>query len=210
MNASPSYKYLSIQGKRYIVTKGPPVYGELTKDGWRQWDSSSSKLGSILSQNIEVGLCPNVKVLYLGAANGTTVSHVADIASIVYAVEFSPQPMRDLLNVSRSRTNIIPLLKDARRPETYSHIVESNLDLLIQDVATRGQVKTAIDNKKFLSSTGKLFLVIKARSETATAPPDAVFKQSLEQLSKEYNILLTQKLTSDHKDHLAILAEPLP
>ena len=118
--------------------------------------------------------------------------------------------MRDLLNVSRSRTNIIPLLKDARRPETYSHIVESNLDLLIQDVATRGQVKTAIDNKKFLSSTGKLFLVIKARSETATAPPDAVFKQSLEQLSKEYNILLTQKLTSDHKDHLAILAEPLP
>ena len=167
-------------------------------------------MGSILSQNIEVGLCPNVKVLYLGAANGTTVSHVADIASIVYAVEFSPQPMRDLLNVSRSRTNIIPLLKDARRPETYSHIVESNLDLLIQDVATRGQVKTAIDNKKFLSSTGKLFLVIKARSETATAPPDAVFKQSLEQLSKEYNILLTQKLTSDHKDHLAILAEPLP
>ena len=210
MTSFVDYQYLNIRGKTHLVTKGPPVYGESTKNGWRAWDSTRSKLGSVITQDIDVGLSKNVKVLYLGAANGTTVSHVADVASIVYAVEFSPQPMRDLLNVTRSRTNIIPLLKDARRPETYSHVVESNLDLLIQDVATRGQVKIALENKRFLSPTGKLFLVIKARSENVVTHPDLIFKSSIEDLSQEYAILKTKKLTSHHKDHLAIVAEPLP
>ena len=210
MTKSESYQYLDIRGKTHLVTKGLPIYGEQTKSGWRAWDPTRSKLGSVLAQDVDVGLSKNAKVLYLGAANGTTVSHVADVASIVYAVEFSPQPMRDLLNVARSRTNIIPLLKDARHPQTYSHIVESNLDLIIQDVATRGQVKIALDNKEFLSPTGKLFLVIKARSENVVTPPELIFKSSIEDLSKSYAILQTQKLTSHHKDHMAIVAEPLP
>jgi len=33
-------------------------------------------------------------VLYLGAASGTTVSHVADFAGPTYAVEFAPRPAR--------------------------------------------------------------------------------------------------------------------
>ena len=210
MTKPESYQHLDIRGKTHLVTKGPPTYGEQTKNGWRVWDPARSKLGSVLTQDIDVGLSKNAKVLYLGAANGTTVSHVADVASIVYAVEFSPQPMRDLLNVARSRKNIIPLLKDARHPETYSHVVESNLDLIIQDVANRGQVKIALDNKKFLSPTGKLFLVIKARSENVVTPPELIFKSSIEELSQSYAILQTQKLTSHHKDHMAIVAEPLP
>ena len=210
MTNPESYQYLDIRGKTHLVTKGPPIYGEQTKNGWRVWDPTRSKLGSVLTQDIDVGLSKNAKVLYLGAANGTTASHVADVASIVYAVEFSPQPMRDLLNVARSRKNIIPLLKDARHPETYSHVVESNLDLIIQDVANRGQVKIALDNKKFLSPTGKLFLVIKARSENVVTPPELIFKSSIEELSQSYAILQTQKLTSHHKDHMAIVAEPLP
>ena len=42
-------------------------------------------------------------VLYLGAANGTTVSHVADYTEVVYAVEFAPQPMQDLLEVAHAQ-----------------------------------------------------------------------------------------------------------
>ena len=102
------------------------------------------------------------------------------------------------------------MLKDARHPQTYSHVVESNLDLIIQDVATRGQVKIALDNKEFLSPTGKLFLVIKARSENVDTAPELIFKSSIEDLSQSYAILQTQKLTSHHKDHMAIVAEPLP
>jgi len=46
---------------------------------------------------------PGAKVLYLGAASGTTVSHVSDVVGpegIVYAVEFSHRSGRDLVNMA--------------------------------------------------------------------------------------------------------------
>jgi len=47
---------------------------------------------------------PGSKVLYLGAASGTTVSHVSDIVGEhghVYAVEFSKRCGRDLVNLAK-------------------------------------------------------------------------------------------------------------
>ena len=49
---------------------------------------------------------PGARVLYLGAANGTTVSHVSDIVGptgFVYAVEFSKRSGRDLLEMAKLR-----------------------------------------------------------------------------------------------------------
>jgi len=62
---------------------------------------------------------PGSKVLYLGAASGTTVSHVSDVigpTGIVYAVEFSLRSGRDLVNMAKKRTNIVPIIADARMP----------------------------------------------------------------------------------------------
>ena len=45
-----------------------------------------------------------VKVLYLGAASGTSVSHVADVVGpegLVYAVEFSHRPGRELIGMAK-------------------------------------------------------------------------------------------------------------
>jgi fibrillarin-like rRNA methylase len=53
---------------------------------------------------------PGAKVLYLGAASGSSVSHVADIVGpegVVYAVEFSHRPGRDLIGMAKKRTNVI-------------------------------------------------------------------------------------------------------
>ena len=61
-------------------------------------------------------------MLYLGAASGTTVSHVSDIVGpegLVYAVEFSHRSGRDLINVAKKRTNVIPIIEDARHPHKY-------------------------------------------------------------------------------------------
>ena len=47
---------------------------------------------------------PGAKVLYLGAASGTTVSHVSDIVGPkgnVYAVEFSKRSGRDLIEMAK-------------------------------------------------------------------------------------------------------------
>lgn len=69
--------------------------------------------------NASASIRPGAKVLYLGAASGTSVSHVADIVGndgTVYAVEFSHRSGRDLINMATHRTNIIPIIEDARHP----------------------------------------------------------------------------------------------
>jgi fibrillarin-like pre-rRNA processing protein len=198
----------TVDGRARLVTRGEPVYGEPTVGEWRVWDARRSKLGAMLALGMETGMESDESVLYLGAASGTTVSHVADCCGPTYAVEFAPRPARDLLDVAESRENLFPLLKDARRPETYAHVVESGIDLLVQDVATRGQAAVALRNRPFLAADGRLLLVIKARSEDVTATPESVFDQARERLSEEYELLETRRLDRYHEDHLAVVARP--
>lgn len=75
---------------------------------------------------------PGSRVLYLGAASGTTVSHVSDLVGptgAVYAVEFSHRSGRDLVNVAKKRTNIVPIIEDARHPHKYRTCVHAWHDI---------------------------------------------------------------------------------
>jgi fibrillarin-like pre-rRNA processing protein len=198
----------TLAGSEGLATRGDPVYGEPTDGEWRRWDPGRSKLGAMLERGVDTGLDAGDGVLYLGAANGTTVGHVADFAGPTYAVEFAPRPTRDLLEVAEVRPNLFPLLKDARRPETYAHVVESGLDALIQDVATTGQARVANLNRRFLAADGRLLLALKARSEDVTRDPDDVFDDALEALEREYEVLETTRLTPFHDDHLGVVATP--
>ena len=191
-----------------IATEGSPVYGEPTADGWRKWEPGRSKLGAMLEMDVDTGLQSGDSVLYLGAANGTTVSHVADFAGPTYAVEFAPRPARDLVEVAASRPNLFPLLSDARRPQQYAHVVESDLDAIVQDVATRGQARVAKENAMFLADDGRLVAAIKARSEDVTADPEAVFESVRAELADSYEILDEIRLDPYHTDHLGIVARP--
>ena len=104
-----------------LVSEGEGnVYGERMLGGARVWDPFRSKLLPFTTRAPVIELLPGMRVLYLGAANGTTVSHVADYTEVVYAVEFAPRPMQDLLEVARRRKNIVPLMADASRPELYA------------------------------------------------------------------------------------------
>jgi rRNA 2'-O-methyltransferase fibrillarin len=130
------------KGKEHmLVTKnlvpGESVYGEKrisieggvegTKIEYRVWNPFRSKLAAgVLGGLDNIFIQPGKKVLYLGAASGTSVSHVADIVGpvrffsvltclcsflfqegVVYAVEFSPRSGRDLINMAKKRTNVI-------------------------------------------------------------------------------------------------------
>ena len=60
--------------------------------------------------------------LYLGAASGTTTSHVADLVGLtgrVYAIERSLRPFGRLLSLARRWPNLYPILADAREPRAY-------------------------------------------------------------------------------------------
>jgi fibrillarin-like pre-rRNA processing protein len=195
-------------GEEAFATRGEPVYGEPVADGWRRWDPYRSKLGATLELGLDTGLSAGDGVLYLGAASGTTVSHVADFAGPTYAVEFAPRPVRDLLGVAEARSNLFPLLKDARKPETYAHVVESGLDAVVQDVATRGQADVALANREFLRDDGRFVGAVKARSEDVTRAPEDVFDDVLEALREGYEVLATERLGPYHDDHLAVVATP--
>lgn len=195
-------------GEERLATQGDPVYGEPTDDeGWRAWDAGRSKLGAMLALGMDVGLEGSETVLYLGAAAGTTVSHVADFAGPTYAVEFAARPMRDLVGVAERRERLFPLLKDARKPETYAHVVEP-VDVIVQDVATRGQADVANANRQFLANDGRLLLAVKARSEDVTGDPEDLFDAVVEQLSEGYEILEREPLAPYHEDHLGVVARP--
>ena len=67
--------------------------GEGEKTEYRVWNPFRSKLAaSVLAGVDNIHIKPGGKVLYLGAASGTSVSHVSDIVGptgAVFAVEFS-------------------------------------------------------------------------------------------------------------------------
>ena len=195
----------SFDGRETLATSGPSVYGEPTDGDRRAWLPSRSKLGTMLATGMNTGLTGDECVLYLGAAAGTTVSHVADFAGPTYAVEFAARPMGDLIDTAGNRPNLFPLLKDARSPETYAHVVEP-VDVIVQDVATRNQARVANENRKFLADDGRLLLAVKARSEDVTREPSAVFDDVLEAL--DYEVTETASLEPYHDDHLGVVARP--
>jgi fibrillarin-like pre-rRNA processing protein len=194
-------------GEASLATRGDPVYGEPTDGEWRAWLPGRSKLAAMLELGVDTGLTGGETVLYLGAAAGTTVSHVADVAGPTYAVEFAARPMRDLLDAAETRPRLFPLLADARRPEAYAHVVEP-VDAVVQDVATRGQAGVALANARFLEPGGRLVLAVKARSEDVTADPAEVFDDALETLGEAYEVLETERLEPYHDDHLGVVARP--
>ena len=197
----------SFDGEDALATRGEPVYGEPTDGAWRRWNPRRSKLAAVLDRGVDTGLEGGETVLYLGAAAGTTVSHVADFAGPTYAVEFAARPARDILEAAAPRPNLFPLLKDARRPESYAHVVEP-VDVVVQDVATRGQAQVALRNRQFLREDGRLLLAVKARSEDVTADPAAMFEEVLAALTDGYEVLSTARLAPLHDDHLAVVARP--
>jgi fibrillarin-like pre-rRNA processing protein len=139
------------------------VCGKRTLQGFRLWDPKRSKLSALYHLGEGIELEPQHRVLYLGAANGTTVSHVADYVDVVYAVESAPRPFQDLLVVAEERENIIPIMANARKPHLYRPLVEE-VDLIYQDVAQRDQADILLSNTMFLKSGGATILMLKTRS----------------------------------------------
>lgn len=181
------------------------VYSERMLGNARVWDPFRSKLAALYHKGTGVEITAETRVLYLGAANGTTVSHVADYADVVYAVEFAPRPMQDLLEVARRRKNIVPIMADATRPEQYAPLVES-VDLVYQDVAQPDQATIAIRNSAFLRSGGKMILMLKTRSVDVRKEPGVVFEETVEALvSAGFVVQESLWLLPYHQDHAAIV-----
>ncbi|MBI2971348.1 MAG: fibrillarin-like rRNA/tRNA 2'-O-methyltransferase [Candidatus Aenigmarchaeota archaeon] len=193
---------------------GKKVYGErLVRQGGselREWVPERSKLAAALMNGIKqfpVRSCS--KVLYLGAATGTTVSHVSDIAGregIVYAIEFSERSFRNIADLAAARGNIAPILADARKPELYNWI--EACDTLVTDVAQPDETEIAIRNAHmFLNKGGFVLIAVKSQSIDVTKDPSKVYKEEAEKLRKAgFSVLQLVNLEPYEQKHALIAA----
>ena len=200
------------------LTPGLNVYGErlirFKSVEYRVWDAFRSKLaGAILKGVQNVPIEPGFKVLYLGAASGTTPSHVSDIVGEgghVYCVEFAQRSIRDLVNnVAAYRPNISPLLEDARMPEKYAMFISGRVDTIYCDVAQPEQAKLLADNADyFLKPSGWVMLACKSQSIDVTMAPDAVYQQEAKVLRKRgFDVKEIVDLEPFDKAHAMIVAQ---
>lgn len=206
--------------KRSIYTlnliKGNPVYGEniVFQDGseFREWNPNKSKLGAaIIKGSPNIGIRKKSSVLYLGAASGTTVSHVSDMVGnegIVFALDFAPRVLRDLIFVAEKRKNICPIMADANDTSSFKHRI-TLVDVVFQDIAQKMQAEIFLKNCKcFLKSSGYGILAVKARSIDVTKKPKIVFADIKKKLEKEMTIIDFRTLEPFEKDHCIFICKP--
>jgi len=189
------------------LAPGTKVYGEhlFEHDGveYREWVPYRSKLAAYLMKGgREFPFTRRSRVLYLGAASGTTASHVADICSegTVFCVEISQRSFRELVSVCEKRKNMVPILSDATRPSGYRFVVEKS-EIVYQDVAQKNQASILMKNMdEFLVRQG--MLALKARSEDVTVPPVEVFEKAKRSLvASGLKVLDVRDLGPYEKDH---------
>jgi fibrillarin-like pre-rRNA processing protein len=208
-------------GSKRLATKnlapGHTVYGErLVKyhgTEYRVWDAFRSKLAAAILKGLEtVPIQPGHKVLYLGAASGTTASHVSDIVGekgYVYCVEFAARSIRDLVNnVCAFRMNMSPILADARLPERYAALMEK-VDDIYCDIAQPEQAKILADNADlFLRDQGWVMLAVKAQSIDVTKKPSEVYKEEVGTLkNRGFRIEQVVQLEPYDRAHAMIVAK---
>jgi fibrillarin-like pre-rRNA processing protein len=209
------------EGSQRLGTKnlspGKNVYGErlLRYEGteYRVWDAFRSKLAGAIFKGLEtVPIKPNHSVLYLGAASGTTASHISDIVGEkghVYCVEFASRSIRDLVdNVCPYRINMSPILEDARFPEKYAMFIKGKVDDIYCDIAQPEQAKVLVDNAKhFLKEKGWIMLAVKAQSIDVTKEPTEVYEQESRVLERHgFEIEQVVHLEPYDKAHAMIVA----
>lgn len=197
------------------LTPGKTVYNEqiVTEKTheYRIWDPYRSKLSAALLRGLNAfAFISNISVLYLGASSGTTASHVSDLIGSngrVYCIEFAPRVMRDLIQICSVRKNMIPIMADARYPETYNQIFEL-VDILYQDVAQPNQAKILVQNaKRFLKPGGTAYVAIKARSIDVTAKPSRIFERE-EKILTQSGFTVVDRISLDpfSSDHIFLSA----
>jgi fibrillarin-like pre-rRNA processing protein len=216
------YQVTLEDGAQRLATRnlapGRTVYGErlirFKSVEYRVWDAFRSKLAAAILRGVQmVPIKPGHRVLYLGAASGTTASHVSDIVGEqgqVYCVEFASRSLRDLVdNVCAYRLNMSPFLEDARFPEKYAMFIAGKVDDIYCDIAQPEQAKVLADNADvFLKPSGWVMLAVKSQSIDVTKEPTEIYQQEARVLkNRGFDVREIIRLEPYDKAHAMIVAQ---
>ena len=217
MKQSKIFEVFEDKGKIYTINlvKGKTVYDEklVSVDNveYREWNPRKSKLGAaIIKRAPDIGMRTGGVVLYLGASYGTTASHVSDIVGkdgFVFALDFAPRVIRDLVFVCEDRKNMTPIFEDANRIEKFSGMV-SQVDVVYMDIAQREQAEIFLKNcDLFLKDGGYGLIAVKARSVDVTRKPTAIFKEVERKISEKLKIIDSRRLDPFEMDHMMFICK---
>lgn len=191
----------------------PDVYGERwTTVGprtYRSFDPPRSKLAAALSRGWAGPLpVPGERWLYLGAASGTTASHVADLLGPrgrLYAVERSLRPFGRLLSVAERWPNLLPILGDVRAPAEYAVAVPI-VDGIYADVAQPDQVALVLANAAvFLRDAGgAVVIALKTSSMGRDRPGSAHLRAAETALSADLALSPSVRLDPLYRSHYLV------
>ncbi|MFC2174287.1 fibrillarin-like rRNA/tRNA 2'-O-methyltransferase [archaeon] len=191
---------------------GQRVYGErLLKHNsgeLRQWDPNRSKLAAAILKGLKkFPFEAGTGVLYLGAAQGTTPSHVSDVVNkgVVVCVEISQKAFEKLLPLCERRENMVPVLADANQPGEYADYLDG-VSVVYQDVAQPNQAAIFVKNMAKIKGYG--ILCIKARSVNVAELPKNVFKREIKVLEDAgLDVLEVIPLEPFEKDHVLVVCK---
>lgn len=180
---------------------------------YRQIDPLKSKLAAAIEKGIsQIGVKPGDVVLYLGCSHGYTPSFMSDIVGndgFVFALDFAPRVMRDMVFVSEKRQNIVPIMADANHPEKYMHKIMQP-DYIYQDIAQKNQAEIFLKNcRMFLKKGSFAFLAVKSRSIDIAKKPKQIFGEvrTIIEQSKELVIVDYREIDPMQKDHCVFVCK---
>ncbi|EDW14401.1 rRNA 2'-O-methyltransferase fibrillarin [Drosophila mojavensis] len=153
---------------------------------FRIWSPYKSKLAAALLKDLaHVPIFEGSKVMYLGAATGCSVSHLADIVGaggVVYAVETSPWANSELLSLAKRRSNVVAIIEDATMPYKYHRVISESVDFLFCDTLHHEQLRILmLHARHFLRPGGRFALMLTGTPQDA-AGIGAVSRLHAEQL----------------------------
>lgn len=138
-------------------------------------------------------LTKDLSCLYLGASSGTTISHLSDIVyeGVIYGVEFAERSIRQLIQNTDKRKNIVSILGNANFPESYANSIFTPIDLVYQDIAQPNQAQIAVENcNYYLKNNGILILAIKSQSINSVQKPEKIYIQEKKILEKAGYVII--------------------
>jgi fibrillarin-like pre-rRNA processing protein len=194
-----------------------PVYGErwIERNGraYREFDPNRSKLAAGILRGWQ-GPIPRVgeRWLYLGAASGTTASHVADLLGpegSVYAVERSLRPFARLVALAERWPGLLPILGDARAPHAYLDLVPP-VDGVYADIAQPDQIEIVRANaREFLRGTDSaIVLALKTASMGRDASAAGHLHRAESGLEEVVDLDPSVKLDPFHRGHFLVGGRP--
>jgi len=174
----------------------------------RLWDPNRSKIAAGIKKGItNIPFKKTDNILYLGAAEGYTISYISDIITdgCIYGIDISPHSLQKLYLLSLQRKNLIPLYGDANKQEEYAQLINGKIDFIIQDVSQKNQIEILKKNADlFLKDKGYILLSLKL-SAISSGNEKTIIETEINNFKKNFEIIDMKKLDPFEKKHILIL-----